>query len=105
MSTQTRALLIALIGPALSILGALWVLANVLIDTGRELTLRYVVFDPGHLVIASGVMVTIVSIPVAFQVAVAEPEEVGLHLPEPQQDEQPSEAPVGVPGRTSEATE
>ncbi len=65
-----------MLGPALSIMGALWVLANVLIDTGRELTIRYVVFDPGHLVIVAGIMVTIVSIPVAFQVAVAEPEDL-----------------------------
>lgn len=46
MSTQTRALLIAMLGPALSALGAVWVLANVLIDSGRELTFRYVIFDP-----------------------------------------------------------
>ncbi len=98
MSTQTRALLIAMLGPALSILGALCVLANVLIDTGRELTIRYVVFDPGHLVIAAGIMVTIVSIPVAFQVAVAEPEDIELEAPEPDPVKQPSAAPAEIPG-------
>jgi hypothetical protein len=98
MSTQARALLIALLGPALSILGALWVLANVLIDTGRELTIRYVVFDPGHLVIVSGIMVTIVSIPVAFQVAVAAPEDLELEAPEPVPVKQPSEVPADIPG-------
>ncbi len=98
MSTQARALLIALLGPALSILGALWVLANVLIDTGRELTIRYVVFDPGHLVIAAGIMVTIVSIPVAFQVAVAAPEDLELELPEPDPAKLPSAAPADIPG-------
>lgn len=98
MSTETRALIIAMLGPALSILGALWVLANVLIDTGRELTFRYVIFDPGHLVIVAGILVTIVSIPVAFQVAVAEPEDVELELPEPEPAKRRSEAPADIPG-------
>jgi hypothetical protein len=87
-----------MLGPALSLLGMLWVLANVLIDTGRELTIRYVVFDPGHLVIVAGIMVTIVSIPVAFQVAAAEPEALELEAPEPEPVKQPSEAPADIPG-------
>jgi hypothetical protein len=87
-----------MLGPALSLLGMLWVLANVLIDTGRELTIRYVVFDPGHLAIVAGIMVTIVSIPVAFQVAVAEPENLELEAPEPEPVKQPSEAPADIPG-------
>ncbi len=99
MSTPARALLIALLGPALSVLGVLWVLANVLIDTGRELTFRYVIFDPGHLMIVAGIVVTIVSIPVAFQVAVAEPEDIELQLPEPDPAKQPSEAPAEIPGQ------
>ena len=97
MSTQTRALLIAMLGPALSALGAVWVLANVLIDSGRELTFRYVIFDPGHLVIAAGVMISVVSIPVAFQVAAAAPEELELDLFEPDPAGQPSGAPAAIP--------
>lgn len=83
MSPQTRALLIALAGPALSALGALWVLANVAIDAGRDLTLRYLIFDPGHLVIAAGVAVSIICAPIALEVASAEPEEVEIDLFEP----------------------
>ncbi len=105
MSTQARALLIALLGPALSALGVVWVLVNVLIDTGRELTFRYVIFDPGHLIIAAGIMVSIVSIPVAFQVAVAAPEDVELDLFEPERAEQPSGVPAEVPGQTWEPAE
>ncbi len=97
MSTQTRALLIAMLGPALSALGAVWVLANVLIDSSRELTIRYVIFDPGHLAIAAGVMVSVVSIPVAFQVAAAAPEDLELDLFEPEPTKQPSQAPAPVP--------
>ncbi len=97
MSPHTRAFIIALAGPALSFLGALWVLANVLIDSGRELTFRYVIFDPGHLVIAVGVMVSVVSIPVAFQVAAAAPEDLELDLFEPKPAKQPSQAPAPIP--------
>ena len=97
MSTQTRALLIAMLGPALSALGAVWVLANVLIDSGRELTFRYVIFDPGHLIIAAGIMVSVVSIPVAFQVAAAAPEELELDLYQPEEAKQPSGAPADIP--------
>ena len=97
MSPHTRAFIIALIGPALSAFGVVWVLANVLIDTGRELTFRYIIFDPGHLVIAAGVIVSVVSIPVAFQVAAAAPEDVKLELFQPDPAEQPSGAPADIP--------
>ena len=86
-----------MLGPALSILGALWVLANVLIDGGRELTFRYIIFDPGHLVIVAGVIVSVVAIPVALQVAAAPPEDLELDLLEPDPAEQPSEAPADIP--------
>ena len=72
MSRKARALLIALIGPAVQALGALWVLANVAIDTGRELTIRYVIFDPGHLTIAVGIALSVVCIPLALDVAANE---------------------------------
>jgi hypothetical protein len=97
MSPHTRAFIIALAGPALSFLGALWVLANVLIDSGRELTFRYVIFDPGHLVIAAGLMVSVVAIPVAFQVAAASAADLELDLFEPDPVEQPSGAPAAIP--------
>ncbi len=97
MSPHIRAFIIALAGPALSALGALWVLANVLIDSGRELTFRYVIFDPGHLVIAAGIMISVVSIPVAFQVAAAAPEDLELDLFESDPAEQPSGAPADIP--------
>jgi len=97
MSNSMRALIIGLAGPALSALGTLWVLANVLIDSGRELTFRYVIFDPGHLIIAAGVIVSVVSIPVAFQVAAAAPEDLELDLFQPEPAEQPSQAPGPIP--------
>lgn len=97
MSPHIRAFIIALAGPALSFLGVIWVLANVLIDSGRELTFRYVIFDPGHLVIVAGVIVSVVAIPVAFQVAAAAPADLELDLFEPDPEEQPSGAPAAIP--------
>ncbi len=86
-----------MLGPALSALGAVWVLANVLIDSGHELTFRYVIFDPGHLIIAAGIMVSVVAIPVAFQVAAAAPEELELVIFKPDPAGHPSEAPADIP--------
>ncbi len=103
MSTRARALLIALFGPAIAVSGVLWVLVNVLIGTGRELTIRYVIFDSGYLVILAGIMVTAVSIPVALEVADAAPEDVELGLFQPEPAGQPSDLPADLPGRTWEA--
>ena len=103
MSPHTRALLIALAGPALSAAGVLWVIASVVLDTGRELTLRYVLFDPGHLVIAVGIAVSAICIPLAFEVAAAEPEELELFEPRPAEA---GDLPAGVaqgPQREPEA--
>jgi len=97
MPNSTRAVVIGMAGPALTVLGVVWVLVSVLIDTGRELTFRYVIFDPGHLAIVVGVMVSVVCIPVAFEVAAAAPEDVELELFEPERSEQPSGAPANIP--------
>jgi hypothetical protein len=48
-------------------------------------------------VIAAGVMVSVVSIPVAFQVAAAAPEDLELDVFEPDPAEQPSKAPATIP--------
>ena len=105
MPNSARAVIIGMAGPALSVLGAVWVLLNVLIDSGRELTVRYVIFDPGHLTIVAGIMVSVVCIPVAFEVAAAAAEDVELELFEPELSEQPSGVPAEVPDRAWEAAE
>jgi hypothetical protein len=84
MSASVRAALIGMLGPAVSTLGTIWVLVNVVVDTGRELTLRYVLFDPGHLIIVVGIAVSVICLPVAFQVAAAEESELALTLPKRQ---------------------
>ena len=105
MSTHMRAALIAMLGPAVSVLGIAWVLANALIDTGRELSLRYVAFDSGHLVITAGIIISVICIPVAREVAAAEPEDVELQLFEPDPARQRAEGPVATLGDWGEATE
>ena len=105
MSTHARALLIGSLGPALQAVGLVWVLLNAVLSSGRVLTLRYIVFDPAHLVIFAGIVVSVVCIPVAIQVARAAPEDMKLALFEPAQVEQRSELPIDISGETSEMTE
>jgi hypothetical protein len=107
MSASVRAALIAMLGPAVSTLGIVWVLASVVADTGRELTLRYVLFDPGHLIIAVGVAISIICLPVAFQVAAAEESELELPQPElrPEAARRPAEAAGELPEGSWEAAE
>jgi hypothetical protein len=77
MSNQKRALLIALLGPALQVVGLAWTVLRVAFEPGRaEFTVRYLVFDPGHLLIAVGLGVSIVCAPVVVQVAMADRSEV-----------------------------
>lgn len=73
MSNQKRALLIALLGPALQVIGLAWTVLRVALDPGRaEFTVRYLAFDPGHLLIAVGLAVSLVCAPVVIQVALAD---------------------------------
>ena len=65
--------------------------------TGAQLTFRYVTFAPGHPVSVAGVNVSVVAIPVAFQVAAATPADLELDLFEPDPAEQPSGAPADIP--------
>jgi hypothetical protein len=90
MSASVRAALIGMLGPAVSTIGTVWVLASVVLDTDRELTLSYVLFDPGHLMIAVGIAISVICLPVAFQVVAAEESELGLTLP--QREPEPASA-------------
>jgi hypothetical protein len=96
---RIRALIIASFGPALQAVGLLWALVNALVAEPR-FTFRYVVFDPAHLVILVGVLLSVVCIPIALEVAAASPEEVELELFEPDParrtaDEPAEEIPIG----------
>jgi hypothetical protein len=105
MSASVRAALIGMLGPAVSTLGIIWVLVSVVVDTGRELTLRYVLFDPGHLVIVVGIAISAICLPVAFQVAAAEETELELTAPQPRPRAAGVEAPRELPEGSWEAAE
>ena len=83
MSAQARATAIAMLGPLVQGTGFLWMLADALLSPGRDLTLRYILFDPGPLMLGVGLALTVICLPIALQVAAAEPEELELTLPEP----------------------
>ena len=105
MSTQARATVIAMLGPLVQGTGLLWMLGDALLNPGRELTLRYVLFDPGHLMVAVGLALTVICLPIAFQVATAEPDDLELAMPEPPGSEEPSNGWPEFPETNWGATE
>ena len=94
MSTRARAIAIGMFGPLVQGAGLLWVLANALLDSGRGLSLRYVSFDPAHLVLFVGILLSVVCLPIALEVAAAAPEDVELELFEPEAGSQPAPTPA-----------
>jgi hypothetical protein len=92
MSTRARAIIIGMLGPLVQGAGLLWVLANALLDSGRGFSLSYVSFDPAHLVVFVGMLLSVVCLPIALEVAAAAPEDVELELFEPEPGSQPSPA-------------
>jgi len=92
MSTQARATAIAMFGPFVQAIGLLWLLADALLDSGRGLSLSYISFDPAHLVVFVGILLSVICLPVALEVAAAAPEDVELELFEPEPGSQPSPA-------------
>ena len=92
MSTQARATAIGMSGPIVQAIGLLWLLADALLDPGRGLSLSYVSFDPAHLVVFVGILLSVVCLPIALEVAAAAPEDVEPELFEPEPASQPSPA-------------
>ncbi len=81
MSTQARALLIAMLGPALQAVGVAWDLLDHAVFERAEvghLTLTHILTGPAHLLIFTGMLVSIVCIPIALQVSAARPEDLEL---------------------------
>jgi len=92
MSMRARAIAIGMFGPLVQGVGLLWLLANALLDSGRGLSLRYISFDPAHLVVFVGMLLSLVCLPIALEVAAAAPEDVELELFEPEPGSQASPA-------------
>jgi len=92
MSTRTRAIAIGMLGPLVQGTGLVWVLANAVLDSGRGLSISNLSFDPAHLVVFVGTLLSVVCLPVALEVAAAAPEDVEPELFEPEPASQPSPA-------------
>src|SRR3990172_5221649 len=92
MSTQARATAIGMSGPIVQAIGLLWLLADALLDPGRGLSLSYVSFDPAHLVVFVGILLSVVCLPIALEGGAGAPGEVELELFEPEPESQPPPA-------------
>ena len=100
MTKQLRALLIGMLGPALQAAGVVWdLLEHGVFARGEigNLTLEHIITGPAHLMMATGLALSAICIPIALQVAAASPEE--LAKPEDVPDD--AEFPGGL--RTAEA--
>jgi hypothetical protein len=74
-----RALIIGLVGPAIQALGVLWLLAHLLLlHTHDPVDPRHFFFEGGFLTFGAGLLITLVCVPVAIEVARASEAEVAL---------------------------
>ena len=79
MSIRTRAIVIGLLGPVIASLGLALVLVEAALDsTPESADLRFLVFDSGHLVVITGIIVSVVCAPLSISVALASEEEVAM---------------------------
>jgi hypothetical protein len=99
MSNQTRALVIGMLGPAIAGFGFLSALLKALLTSNPDqATFRYLLFDSPHLVMAVGIVVAFITLPIAIQVALATPEETEIPVfeveeePEPEFEPEPAHA-------------
>ena len=79
MSVRKRALIIGLLGPATQAAGVAWEAGHLVsVHLHDALTPRHIVFEPGFLLIILGLLVTIVCVPVAIEVAASSEEDVAV---------------------------
>jgi hypothetical protein len=79
MPTHLRAIVIGLLGPALQAVGVAWDLLEHGVLARSEighLTFEHIISGPAHLLMATGLAVSVICIPLALQVALARPDEV-----------------------------
>jgi len=86
---RKRAILIGLLGPAISALGFAWVLLGSATDGSPDpATFRYFLFSAPHLVIGIGVAVSFVCIPLALDVGEASQEDLEIPVFEAVEDDE-----------------
>jgi hypothetical protein len=100
MTSRARAIGIGLLGPAISLIGLIWIVLDALLDpTPEAANFRYFLFDSPHMMIAVGTVVTIVCLPIAIQVAQATPEELAPPDFEAELAEAPLEGSDATPAK------
>ena len=79
MSPKTRALIIAMAGPAIQGVGLAWETVHLLTGhNAASLSARHLMFEPAVLVLVVGFLVSLVCVPAALEVSHASPEELEL---------------------------
>ena len=74
-----RALLIGLVGPLIQGLGFVWLLAHLFLRHLHDpIDPRHLFFEGGFLTLGAGLLITLICVPVALEVARASEEEVAL---------------------------
>jgi hypothetical protein len=93
MPVQRRAYVIGLLGPVIQAIGLVWQALHLLIvHWSVPLSTRHLMYEPGILLIVVGLIVSIVCIPVAIEVAQANERDVEIQVyePEPQTGHAPA---------------
>jgi hypothetical protein len=80
MGPPTRALVIAFLGPAVAAVGLIYLVADSLAGSAGDTGFRDILFGPGYLTIAVGLVVSFICIPLSFQVLQASEGELQVRI-------------------------
>lgn len=70
-----------MMGPSIGAAGFFWLLTKSVLESSHSsATFRYLVFDPPHLVMLVGIVVSVVSLPIALEVSHASSEELEIPI-------------------------
>lgn len=76
---RKRTLILGMAGPCMQVVGFIWEGLHLAIGhAGEGVTLRHLLFEPGVLFILVGLLVTLVCVPLALEVARSSPEDLEI---------------------------
>lgn len=103
MSTYQRAVIIGLLGPTIQVIGVIWQVSHMLMShLHAPMDPRHLVLEGGVLIIGVGLLVTLICVPVAIEVARASEADVQLETFEADAEALPAYAPQN---QTASSTE